>query len=281
MFVLCLVLALIAGAVLLALNAHERVEGLVLVDKATGAIVLEGWAILAQHAVITGILATVVFLLALAIGLSASELHIRLALHRRREWLDRKHGDRQLGIGRDDCLRLEKQLADTERRLVAARRRRAEFRRSLRRATRERDRALRADAPRSTAAENAAPRPEPPGRNIAAKRAPHVCRVRANPQNRRSLRVVRRRDLRPGHGVPRQAKQRGAGSARNHRFKLAVGNPAASDESPAAPADQNGRRPQKGRRSRQTAGNPAVCVDPQPPRLTKTGCAHEALQTFH
>ena len=109
--------------------------------------------------------------------------------------------------------------------------------------------------------------------------APHVCRVRANPQNRPSSRDVRRRDLRPGYGVPHQAKQRGAGSARNHRFKLAAGDPAACDEPPAVPADQNGRRPQKGRRSRQTAGNPAVCVDPQPPRLT-TGVAHNALQTF-
>ena len=64
MFVLFLVAALIAGAILLALNARERVEGLVLFDKATGATVLEGWSILAQHSVIAGILATVVFLLA-------------------------------------------------------------------------------------------------------------------------------------------------------------------------------------------------------------------------
>ena len=77
MFVLFLIIALIAGAVLLALNARERVEGLLLLDKATGATFLEGWAILAQHSVIVGILATVVFLLALAIGLSTSELHIR------------------------------------------------------------------------------------------------------------------------------------------------------------------------------------------------------------
>ena len=77
MFILFLVIALIAGAVLLALNAHERVEGLVLVDWATDAVVLEGWDILLQHSVIVGILATVVFLVALAIGFSASELHIR------------------------------------------------------------------------------------------------------------------------------------------------------------------------------------------------------------
>ena len=65
----------------------------------------------------------------------------------------------------------------------------------------------------------------------------------------------------------------GAGSARNHRFKLAAGDPAACIASSATPADQNGRRPHKGWRSRQTAGNPAVRFDPQPPRLTKTGCA--------
>ena len=146
MFVFCLVVALIAGAVLLALNAHERVDGLLLVDKATGATVLEGWTILAQHSVVAGILATVVFLLALAIGLSASELHIRLALHRHREWLDRTYRDRQLGIARDDCLRLEKQLADTQQQLAAVKGQRAKFRRSLRQVTRERDRALKAAA---------------------------------------------------------------------------------------------------------------------------------------
>ena len=101
--------------------------------------------------------------------------------------------------------------------------------------------------------------------------APAVCRVRANPQNRPSSRGVRRRDLRPGHGIPRHAKQRGAGSARNYRFKLAAGDPAAGDESPAAPADQNGRRPQKGRRSQQTAGNPAARFGPQPPPADQNG----------
>ena len=151
MFVLFLVAALIAGAVLLALNARERIEGLVLVDNATGAVIHDGWSILAQHSVIAGILATVMFLLALAIGLCASELHIRLALYRHREWLDRTSRDDQLGIARDDCRRLEKQLADTQRQLVAVKGQRADFRRSLRRITRERDRALRAAAEASTA----------------------------------------------------------------------------------------------------------------------------------
>ena len=156
MFVFLLIVALIAGAVLLALNAHERVEGLLLYDKASGATVLEGWSILAQHSAIAGILATVVFLLALAIGLCISELHIRLALHRHREWLDRTYRDRELGIARDDSRRLEKQLADTQRQLVAVKGQRAKFRRSLRQVTRERDRALKA------AAETAAAR-DPPG----------------------------------------------------------------------------------------------------------------------
>ena len=146
MFVFLLIVALIAGAVLLALNAHERVDGLLLYDEATGGTVLEGWSILAQHSVIAGILATVVFLLALAIGLCISELHIRLALHRHREWLDRTYRDRELGIARDDRLRFEKQLADTQRQLVAVKGQRAEFRRSLRQVTRERDRALKAAA---------------------------------------------------------------------------------------------------------------------------------------
>ena len=156
MFVFFLIVAVIGGAVLLALNARERVEGLLLYDRATGATVLEGWSILAQHSVIAGILATVVFLLALAIGLCISDLHIRLALHRHKEWLDRTYRDRQLGIARDDRLRFEKQLADTQRRLVAVKGQRAKLRRSLRQITRERDRALKA------AGEAAAAR-DPPG----------------------------------------------------------------------------------------------------------------------
>ena len=112
-------------------------------------------------------------------------------------------------------------------------------------------------------------------------RAPDVCTVRANPQNRSSSRVVRRRDLQPGHGVPRRAKQRGEVPNGTIDSQHAAGDPAACIESPATPADQNGRRPHKGRRSRQTAGNPAVRFDPQQPGLSKTGGAHEALQTFH
>lgn len=146
MFAFCLVLALATGAVLLALNARERVDGLVLVDRATGAVTFEGWAILLQQLAVAGILAAVVLLLALAIGLCASELHIRLALQRRRERLDRTCRDDQLRSLRSNCRRLEEQLADAQRRLVAVKGQRADFRRSLRRATRERDRALKATA---------------------------------------------------------------------------------------------------------------------------------------
>ena len=156
MFVLFLVVALIAGAVLLALNARERVEGLVLVDWATDAVVLEGWDILLQHSVIVGILATVVFLLALAIGFSASELHIRLALRIRRDWLDRKYRDDQLGVARDESRRLQRQLEDAQRHLVRVKAKRTELRRELRKVTRERDRALKAGAKASTS-------PDPPG----------------------------------------------------------------------------------------------------------------------
>ena len=78
------------------------------------------------------------FLLALAIGFSASELHVRLALRIRREWLDRKY--------RDESQRLQRQLEDTQRQLVAVKGQRAEFRRKLRNVTRERDRALKAVA---------------------------------------------------------------------------------------------------------------------------------------
>ena len=156
MFVLFLVIALIAGAVLLALDARERVERLVLVDWATDAVVLEGWDILIQHSAIVGILATVVFLVALAIGFSASELHIRLALRIRRDWLDRKYRDDQLGVARDDCRRLQRQLEDTQRQLVAVKGQRAEFRRKLRQVTRERDRARKAAAKASAS-------PDPPG----------------------------------------------------------------------------------------------------------------------
>lgn len=156
MIVFCLVVALIAGAVLLALDAHERVEGLLLVDRATGATVLEGWSILVQHSVIVGIFVAVVFLLALAIGLTVSETQIRLALHRHREWLDRTYRDRQLGIARDECVRLDRELAAAQRQLVAVKRQRADFRRALRTATRERDRLRRAIDAERTRADGAA-----------------------------------------------------------------------------------------------------------------------------
>ena len=300
MFLFFLALALIAGAVLLALNARERVEGLVLVDDATGAVVLEGWPILAEFSVIAGILATVVFLLALAIGFGASDLHIRLALRRRRDWLDGNYRDREHGIARDNWLRLEKELAATQRRLVAVRRQRAEYRRSLRKATRERDSAQRAiDAERSRTngaaralrdglrksgandghpanrairhhrpriapvrrpaairrSRNATPRADPPGRKKGRRNSPpnahklargrftHISGLLIATRSRplygaRRLLAFgrnRRRDLRPGHGVPRQAKQWGDGSARNYRFKHAAGNPAACVESTSYP----------------------------------------------
>ncbi len=155
MFILFLIIALIAGAVLLALNAHERVEGLLLYDG-TGVRVLEGWDILLQHSVIVGILATVVFLVALAIGFSASELHIQLALRIRREWLDRKYRDDQLGVARDESRRLQRQLEDAQRQLLAVKSQRADFRRKLRKVTRERDRARKAGAKASAS-------PDPPG----------------------------------------------------------------------------------------------------------------------
>ena len=174
MFVLFLVVALIAGAVLLGLNAHERVEGLLLHDR-TGAVVLEGWDILIQHSVIVGILATVAFLLALAIGFSVSELHIRLALRIRREWLDRKYRDDQLGVARDENRRLQRQLEDAQRQLVAVKCQHAEFRRKLRRVTRERDRALKAGAKASASPDPARPssdpRPRRPPRGHSAPRA--------------------------------------------------------------------------------------------------------------
>ena len=150
MFIFILIVALLTGAVLLALDAHERVEGLLLLDRYTGATVLEGWAILLQHSVIVGILATVVFLLALAIGLCTSELHIQAALRIRCELLERRYRDDQLGVARDDCRRLERQLADTQRQLVAVKGQRAKFRRTLRQVTRERDRALKAVAAHAT-----------------------------------------------------------------------------------------------------------------------------------
>ena len=155
MFILFLVIALIAGATLLALNAHERVEGLLLHDG-SGAAVLEGWDILLQHSVIVSILATVVFLFALAIGFDAAELHIRLALRIRREWLDRKYRDDQLGVARDESRRLQRQLENAQRQLVAVKGQRADFRRKLRQVTRERDRALKVGAKAPTS-------PDPPG----------------------------------------------------------------------------------------------------------------------
>ena len=59
---------------------------------------------------------------------------------------ERNHGQGNMGRRH-----LEKQLADTQRQLVAVKGQRAEFRRSLRQVTRERDRALRAAAEAATA----------------------------------------------------------------------------------------------------------------------------------
>ncbi|MYD98140.1 MAG: hypothetical protein F4X98_12265 [Gammaproteobacteria bacterium] len=134
-----------------------------LVDWATDAVVLEGWDILLQHSVILGILATVVFLFALAIGFSASELHIRLALRIRREWLEWKDRDDQLGVAHDESRRLQRQLEDAQRQLVAVKGQRANFRRKLRQVTRERDRALKAlpKAPASPDPPGSAPQPRP------------------------------------------------------------------------------------------------------------------------
>ncbi len=188
MFVLFLVVALITGAALLALNARERVESLVLIDRAD-AVALEGWAILVQHSVVAGILATVTFLLALAIGLSASELHIRLALRRRRERLDRTYRYDELDLACADRQRLEEELAATRRKLVAVKGQRGDFRRRLRQVTRERDRALKAGAKASRVprpaqfravrrrlaanctAESRHPASRGHGRNTVAKRA--------------------------------------------------------------------------------------------------------------
>ncbi|MCY4056678.1 MAG: hypothetical protein OXG44_01620 [Gammaproteobacteria bacterium] len=88
-------------------------------------------------------------------SLSASELHIRLALGIRREWLDRKYRDDQLRVAHDESQRLQRQLEDTQQ-LVAVKAQRAEFRRKLRNVTRERDRALKAVAKAPTS-------PDPPG----------------------------------------------------------------------------------------------------------------------
>ena len=87
-----------------------------------------------------------------------------------------------------------------------------------------------------------------------------VCRVRAEPQNRASTRHVRRRDLRPGHGVLHQAEQRRDGPQGTIGSSMPRVIQRSATNSPSTPADRNGRRPQKGRRSRRNAGKPAVSL---------------------
>ena len=55
--------------------------------------------------------------------------------------------------------------------------------------------------------------------------------------------------------------------------------PASSRQQPRLTRTGDGLH--NGRRAQRTAGNPAVRFDPQQPRLTETGGAHKALQTFH
>ena len=64
-----------------------------------------------------------------------------------------------------------------------------------------------------------------------------------------------------------------------HSSPRVIQRPASNPQQPRLTRTGDGLN--KGRRLRQTAGNPAVRFDPQPPRLTETGGALKALQTFH
>lgn len=130
-------------------------QDFVLVDNATGPVFLRGWTILGELASASGVLAAAVVLLAVAVGIGASHLHVHLVLRRQQERFDPTYRDIELEHIRGARDHLEKQLAATEQRLKAVQSQRAEYRRSLRIAERERDRALRAAAAERTRADSA------------------------------------------------------------------------------------------------------------------------------
>lgn len=192
-----LVLALIVGAVMLCLRTHRRLEQFVLVDVGTGSVFLRGWTIFVELSTVSGVLAAAVFLLAVAVGLGVSHLHIGLMLRRQRERLDRTYGDIELEHARGTCQHLEKQLAATEQRLKAVQGQRAEYRRSLRVAERERDRALRALVAERNRADGAALAVRDLLRKVNAHKA------RAGDQRHPAPAAQRRRRVPPRGDPPR------------------------------------------------------------------------------
>ena len=106
--------------------------------------------------------------------------------------------------------------------------------------------------------------------------------VHAEPQSRDSSRHVRHRELRPGHGIPHQAKQRRDGSPRDHRFKHVQVIQRSATNSPATRLTTTGDGLKRARDRGGTQVNQQFRSDPQPPRLTKAGETQKALlQMFH
>ena len=87
MFRICLLVALIAAALVLGPRLHERLQELVLVDIGTDTVHIGVWEILLAFAWIAGVLAAVVLFLALIVGFGGADLHGRFVLERQRERL--------------------------------------------------------------------------------------------------------------------------------------------------------------------------------------------------
>ena len=176
MFRFLLLLALAVLAVLLFLRADRRLHDLVLVDLTPGAGVVlhRAWAVLVELWPASGVLAAAVVLLAAALALGLSHLHIRIMLERQREHLDRTYRDRELDAARRGYARRERQLAATKRRLKTALRDLAASKRARRAAEAQRDAALRASAGARRRADGAALLV----RDLLASRAPQQSRVR-------------------------------------------------------------------------------------------------------
>ena len=156
MFRVCLLVALVAAAVVLGPRLHERLQQVVLVDTGTDAVHIGVWEILLVFVWIAGVLAAVVLVLALIVGFGVADLHGRFVLDRQRKRLRDSYHDHELGAARDGRRVAEKQMAATRLRLKTERGQRARYRRSMRAAERERDRMLRAAAAERRRADGAA-----------------------------------------------------------------------------------------------------------------------------
>ncbi|MDE0420743.1 MAG: hypothetical protein OXK76_07635 [Gammaproteobacteria bacterium] len=193
-----LVVALIAGAVMLGLRVHERLRELLLVDLGTGvAVYFHGWEIPAEFAEISGVVAAAAVVLAIPLGLVAAFLHGRFVLKRQRERLRATFGHREIALAEADRARAERRLTAIRKRLKTERGQRARYRRSMRAAERDRDRLRKAVAAERRRADGAAFAV----RQLLDEQSAHRSKSRDTPRGAASPATPRRRRRPPPRGT--------------------------------------------------------------------------------